>query len=82
MITEFFLNIVFTLVSGMLELMPDITWSVDTSSFSFFLDIIRIVGYMFPIDTIVHIIGIIVDLTLVRIALAIPKSIWDLLPFA
>lgn len=80
MISEFFLNIIFSLVSGMLNLLPDISWSVETSSFTFFLDIIRIAGYMLPIDTVISIVAIIVDLTLIRIAIAIPKAIWDLLP--
>ena len=80
MITEFFLNIVFTLVSGMLEILPEISWSVDTSAFTFFLNIIRIVGYMFPVDTVIAIIALIFDLTLIRIFIAIPKAIWDLLP--
>lgn len=80
MISEFFLNIIFGLVSGMLEILPDISWSVDTSAFSYFLDIVRVAGYMLPMDTVVAIIALIVDLTIIRIVIAIPKAIWDLLP--
>lgn len=80
MISEFFINIVFGLVSGMLSIMPDVVWSVETSSFQYFLDIIRVVGYMLPMDTVSQIISCIVALTVTRIAIAIPKAIWDLLP--
>ena len=80
MITEFFINIIFSLVTGMLGLLPDVTWSVDTSAFSYFLDIVRIAGYMLPIDTVIAIIALIVDFTIVRIILAIPRAIWDLFP--
>lgn len=80
MISEFFLNIIFGLVSGMLDILPDVSWSVDTSAFSYFLDIVRVAGYMLPIDTVIAIVAIIIDLTIVRIVIAIPKAIWDLLP--
>ena len=80
MISEFFLNIIFGLVSGMLEILPEVSWSVDTSAFSYFLDIVRVAGYMLPIDTVIAIVAIIIDLTIIRIAIAIPKAIWDLLP--
>lgn len=82
MITQFFMNIIFGLVSGMLELLPDVSWSVTTSTFQSFLDIVRVASYMFPFDTLFMIIGLIIDFTLIRIAISIPKTIWDLLPFA
>lgn len=80
MISEFFINIIFTLVSGMLKLLPDIQWSVDTTAFQYFLDIVKVVGYLLPMDTVSTIIGLIIDLTIFRILIAIPKAIWDLLP--
>ena len=80
MISEFFLNIIFGLVSGMLEILPDVSWTVETSAFSYFLDIVRVAGYMLPIDTVIAIVAIIIDLTIIRIVIAIPKAIWDLLP--
>ena len=80
MITEFFINIVFNLVSGMLELLPDITWSVDTSAFTFFLDAIRVAGYMLPVNTVIAICDLVIALTIFRIVISIPKAIWDLFP--
>ena len=80
MIGEFFLNIIFALVSGFLSLMPDFTWSVDTSAFSYFLTILKVAGYVFPWSTVVAIVGLIIGISIFRIVIAFIKSIWDLLP--
>lgn len=80
MISEFFLNIIFACVSGMLEILPDLEWSVDTSAFGYFLDTVRVVSYMLPMGTVTAIVALIVDLTIIRIVIAIPKAIWGLLP--
>lgn len=82
MITEFFLNIVFKIVSGFFSLLPDFSWSVETSSFSYMMSIFQVAGYMFPWGTVVAIVGLIVGLSIFRIVIAFIKSIWDLLPFA
>ena len=82
MISEFFLNIIFKFLSGMLNLRPDVSWSVDTTAFSYFLDIVRIVGYLVPAQTVYAIITLIVAFTVFRIIISLIKTIWDLLPFA
>ena len=82
MIGEFFLNIVFALVSGFFNLMPDFSWSVETSVFGYFMSILRVAGYMFPWATVVAISGLIVGLSIFRVVIAFIKSVWDLLPFA
>ena len=82
MISEFFLNIIFKFLSGLLNLLPDVSWSVDTTAFSYFLDIVRIVGYLVPAQTVYAIITLIVAFTVFRIIISLIKTIWDLLPFA
>lgn len=82
MIGEFFLNIVFNIVSGIFELLPDFSWSVDTTAFEYFMDVLRLVGYMFPWGTVVAICGLIFGLSVFRVAIAVIKSVWDLLPFS
>ena len=82
MITEFFLNIVFGIVSGFFSLLPNFSWSVDSSAFSYMMSIFQVAGYMFPWGTVVAIVGLIVGLSIFRIVIAFIKSIWDLLPFA
>ena len=82
MISEFFLIMIFKVLSGMLNLLPDVSWSVDTTAFSYFLDIVRIVGYLVPAQTVYAIITLIVAFTVFRIIISLIKTIWDLLPFA
>lgn len=82
MISEFFLNIIFGIVSGFFNLMPDITWSVETTAFEYFLDILRFAGYMFPWGTVTAICSIIIALSIFRIVVAFIRTIWALLPFA
>ena len=80
MISEFFINIIFSIVTGMLNLLPDISWSVDTTAFGYFIDILRVAGYMLPIRTVGTIASLIVSLTVFRIIISLIKTVWDLLP--
>ena len=82
MISEFFLDIVFGIVTGFFNLMPDITWSVETTSFHYFMDILRFAGYMFPWGTVTAICSIIVAISIFRVAVAFIRTMWSLLPFA
>lgn len=82
MISEFFLDIVFNIVSGFFGMLPEFSWSVETSAFQYFLSILQVAGYMFPWSTVVTICGLIVGLSIFRVVIAFIKAIWDLLPFA
>lgn len=82
MISEFFLNIIFNIVSGFFGMLPEFSWSVETSAFQYFLSILQVAGYMFPWGTVVAICGLIVGLSIFRVVIAFIKAIWDLLPFA
>ena len=82
MISEFLLNIVFNIVSGFFGMLPEFSWSVETSAFQYFLSILQVAGYMFPWGTVVAICSLIVGLSIFRVVIAFIKSIWDLLPFA
>lgn len=82
MITEFFLNLIFNIVSGFFDLLPDFSWSVDTSAFQYFLSILKIAGYVFPWDTVVSICGVIISISIFRVVVSFIKTIWSLLPFA
>lgn len=80
MISEFFINIIFNIVTGLFSLLPDVTWNVESTAFTYFLDILKIAGYMLPMDTVAAIAGLIVALTTFRIIISIVRTIWDLLP--
>lgn len=80
MISEFFLNIVFTLVEWLLSPLPEIDISLNYDATTYFFSIVRSVLYLLPVNTIISIISIIIALGLFRIFIAIVKTIWDLLP--
>ena len=80
MIVETMLDLVFKIVEGVLSILPNFTWSVQNSFFSTALDMIRVACYLLPMGTVVSIITIINLLLVIRIAIAIIKTIWDLLP--
>lgn len=80
MISEFFINIIFGIVTGLMTLLPDIQWSVDTTAFQYFLDVIKVVGYLLPADAVMTVVGLIIDLTILRFVVALIKTLWDLLP--
>lgn len=80
MISEFFLNIIFNIVSGMLEFLPEVSWSVDTSAFGYFLDIVRVVGYLMPGATVAAIVTLIIAFNIFKIIVSVIRTIWDLLP--
>lgn len=82
MIGEFLLDIIFGVVSGFLALLPDFTWSVETSAFEYFMSILKFAGYIFPWSTVVAIVSIIIGLSIFRIVISFIKTIWGLLPFA
>lgn len=79
MISEFFLNIIFTLVGWMLQPLPEITVPALGSTSTFF-DFVRCGLYLLPLNTISTIVGILVAISLFRIFIAIVKTIRDLLP--
>lgn len=80
MVGEFLLDIVFGLVKGFFNLLPDFSWSVETTAFTYFISIIEVAAYMLPIQTIATIIGLIFRITIFQIVISFIKTIWDLLP--
>ena len=80
MVTQMALDIVFNIASGVFALAPDISWSVDTSAFTYVRDILSVVGYLLPVNTIVAIVMLIISLTMYKVAVATIRLIWDLLP--
>lgn len=80
MIGEFLLSIVFTCAAGFFSIAPDISWNVDTGAFTYVRDILSVVGYLVPMGTVRQIVVLIVAITIFRCAIALGKTIWDLLP--
>ena len=80
MISEFLLNIVFGIVSGMLLFLPDISWSVDSAALNTFLDYVRVGSYLLPMDTVGTIVGLVCSIIAFRVIISLIKTIWELLP--
>ena len=80
MITEAVLDAVFSLVSGILSLVPDIDITVPANIISSAAQYLTAAFYILPMNTVFHICSLLVLLQAFRIAVSIIKTIWALLP--
>lgn len=80
MISEFFLNIIFNIVNGLLSVLPEITVPAMMARDSIFSGMLRCALYFLPLGTVGTIVGLLVSITSFKITIAIIKTIWDLLP--
>lgn len=80
MVSQFFLDVVFSLVNNFFKLMPDITWNADTSAFAYFISILQVVSYMLPMKSVAAVISIIFGFNVFKIVISFIKTLWDLLP--
>lgn len=80
MILESVLGFLFNILVGLLEILPDISWSVDSSAFTSFLSFISVVLYLLPIDTLLVMFSIVMYIMSFKIGVALIKTIWDILP--
>ena len=83
MIVEKLLDFFFAIASLLFDwFMPDrMDWTVNTSAWAYVSDILNMVAYMLPINTITAIIALIVDIAIVRILIAIIRTVWGFIPF-
>ena len=80
MISEFLLNVVYGIVTTLLAPLPDLSWNVDSTAFSYFVSVIQVVSYMLPMKTVSVVVTLIFGFNVFKIFIAIIKTIWDLLP--
>lgn len=81
MITQALLNLLFTLFGFVLGFLPFMDFSFDTSAFATMFDVIKSISFFFPMGTVSAIFLIIVAIMGFRIAVAILKTLWQILPF-
>lgn len=79
MITEGILNVFFGILDGLLDLLPDVSLSINTSFFLRFLEVIRLACYLLPMTTINAILYIVFQILILRIAIALLKTIKTIL---
>ena len=82
MIIAGLLYVLFSLVKGILTLIPDYAWNVDSVALTNFYEAIRMVFYIVPKDVVISIIGITIVLTNIKIGVAVIKTIWQILPLS
>ncbi len=81
MITETLVNLLFLPIKGILSLLPDVSFTVGADMFTKFFEVLRLVGYVFPMGTIATVLGLIVSLGLLRIMVALVRFVRSMLPF-
>lgn len=81
MIVEALINLLFLPISGILSLLPDISFTVKADMFTKFLEVLRLVGYVFPMKTVAAVLGLTVSLAVLRIMIALVRFVRSMLPF-
>lgn len=81
MIIEGICNLLFALVGGLLSFLPEVTWSVDAAVFTNFLEILRLVGYLLPMRTVMVIFSLVISFGIFRIGVALIKTLLKFIPF-
>lgn len=81
MIISGIIYVLFSIVRGLLTLVPDYSWNADSVTLTNFYEAIRLVFYFFPFDVVISIVTIIVAVNTVRIFISLIKTIWQLIPF-
>lgn len=80
MLTEVALSGVFELVNGLLSLLPDLEWTMDTTILVTVVQFLQVIFYIVPVGTVVQILFIQLTLQTFRITVSLIKTIWQLIP--
>lgn len=81
MITEKILDFFFSIVTGVLSWLPDVSWNFSIDDTSSFLSYINMVCYLLPIRTIIAIAVLIFEIAMFRAFIALIHLVTDLIPF-
>lgn len=81
MIISGIVYVLFSIVRGLLTLVPDYGWNAESVTLTNFYEAIRLVFYFFPVDVVVSIVTIIVAVNSIRIFISLIKTIWQIIPF-
>lgn len=81
MITEAILSALFGVADILCGLLPEIEWTVDTTAWEYVRDIMDMIAYLLPMGYIKAAIALIITVGFFRIAIAVGRSILDLIPF-
>lgn len=80
MISEFFLNIIFNLVHGLFNILPEWSFTLNPEAVEVFLSWVRVATFLFPTNTVILISALVIWFGFFRILIATIKTIWDIIP--
>ena len=81
MISDALLSVVFGLVNRILDLLPTINFTLDPGIISSVTNVLHVIVWVLPLNTIVAVLGIQISITVFRILISVIKTVWDLIPF-
>lgn len=85
MVVEKIIDFLFAVVEGLLSLLPSVSYSGSLpsrwNSFQTFWGYVQMVAYLLPLNTIVSILALVLTISFFRLAIAVIRAVWDLLPF-
>lgn len=81
MISEFFIDAGFGIADKFLSMLPDMTWSIETSAWEYAKDFLDMICYLLPLNTIRNIVSFIVAVAFVRIVISFARTIMGFIPF-
>ena len=81
MVTMGLITILLSLTQPILSLLPDIAFSVNSTYYQTFLEIVNGIIYLLPSDTFLEIFGLIVAIWIFKAIISVPKVMWDIFPF-
>lgn len=81
MVTEKILDFIFSIVSGLLSWLPDVSWSFSIGNTSTFFSYVSMVCYLLPMGTISAIAILIFEIALFRAFVALIRLIMEFVPF-
>ena len=84
MVSEFLLDIVFNIVTAILDStnLGVVSWDVSSDALAPFMNIVQTVCYFLPMDAIAGIVDLIVIFAIFRAGIRLIVTIWELLPIA
>ncbi len=81
MIVEGLITIVFDLVMLLLDLIPDVSFTIPADSVAALVDFFHIIFYVVPVSTVLAIVSASALIHSFRLIVSFVKTIWNLLPF-
>ena len=81
MITELILNGLFSITDFFLGLMPAIEWTVDTTAWQYAGDVLSMICWLLPFNTITSIFAAVIAIGAFRLTIAAIRTLAGLFPF-